>query len=815
MNGSQALGYLARKDKWFLGGGKKVIWAPEFPLWLDQPGFWDHACYLDYRVGPLFAVSIVDERGREVHLNRIERYWQPDHSSQLYRDRSRDLTVQERRALLPWDVLASSFEISHLLKQAQTFNIVVWTAQERFESQGIYELDGGRVRQKDSTVIWRRRIRDARVPRKPQNLDEGVLMKYAVALGANRSAASFSIKTSDRQPNYPRWNYSPFYEKLAEHGGLGNETPESLDPDYGGLTYFGLHFKVTIPPGGRAGITFYAAIAGSEEEALVNLRVARRREDLGRRQPPPEILESEDPVPVPPTETPERDRRPTFPAKRHWREYFEGVPDFTCSDPFLQKYYWYRWYGLRLNTIKAGDDERLGLPYPCIFEGVNLGWFRQHITYSAQCHMLETKWMHDPALAQGSLLNFVENQLEDGSFPGVIKNIYQGDRSLRIGVAFYHANWGLAVRELHRVHPDMAFLEKIYKPLCDYLGYFNKARDAEHSGLYDVISMWETGQEFMSRYQEVDPKADQGGNFRLKGLDATVYIYELQQTLAWMAGELGRPEAGRWREMAAVTRKAVRQRMWNPETEFFYDVDPATGQRTTAKAAVGFYPFMAEGLAGPEHLNVFRKHLFNEDEFWTPYPVPTTSKDDSTYSPDGEWNGQRLVCPWNGRTWLMTNSHVAESLARAALDFDSSLQPKAVELINRFIRMLFLDGNLETPSSYEYYNPVTGQAPFFRGTEDYMHSWIVDLIIKYVVGIQPGDAGRVRVRPLPFNLDYFTLDRLKVAGHWLKITWRKSESVEWEALNQPNRNPVGLTVWVDGAKVAQQPSLEPFEITLD
>jgi hypothetical protein len=142
------------------------------------------------------------------------------------------------------------------------------------------------------------------------------------------------------------------------------------------------------------------------------------------------------------------------------------------------------------------------------------------------------------------------------------------------------------------------------------------------------------------------------------------------------------------------------------------------------------------------------------------------------------------------------------------------LQLKAVELINRFIRMLFLDGNLEWPSSYEYYNPVTGQAPYFRGTEDYMHSWIVDLIIKYVAGVQPGDEGRLRVRPLPFDLDYFTLDRLKVGGHWLKITWRKSASVIQQALNEPNHNPVGLTVWVDGEKVANSASLGPLEIKL-
>ncbi len=816
MNGNQVLGYLARSDKWFLGGGKMVLFAPEFPLWLDQPGFWDHACYLDYKVAPLFTVSIVDERGQEVRPQMTERFWQPDHSSHLYRDRRRDLTITERRALLPWDVLCSTFEFTHALKQTQTYDLIVWSAQERFESQGVYELEGCRVRPHDGTLIWKRRVRDPRTPFNPEAPDEGVMMRFAVALGANRSATSYGIKTSDRQPNYPRWHYSPFYEKLAEGGGLGNEAPSTLDPQFGGLTYFGLHYKITVPAGERVQFSVFAAIAGAEEEALVNLRASRRGDRFERGQVQ-EAAPGDAPRPqnaaAQPAKTPiGEDRRPTWPSKKHWRDYFEGVPNFSCSDPLLQKYYWYRWYGLRLNTVTS-RDERLGLAYPCIFEGINLGWFRQHITYSAQCHMLETLWMHDPSLARGSLLNFVQNQLEDGSFPGVIKNIYQGDRSLRIGVAFYHANWGMAVRELHRVHPDRAFLERVYGPLGRYVGYFHRMRDADRTGLYDVNNHWETGQEFMSRYQQVDPQADLGGELRLKGIDATVYIYQLQDTLAWIAAELGRSrdEIEGWRAMAARTRQAVLEKMWNPADEFFYDVNPATGQRLTAKTAIGFYPFMSPGLAGREHLGVFTRHLFNEAEFWTPYPVPTTSRDDATFSPDGEWKDQRLVCPWNGRTWLMTNSHVAEALCRASLDLDPTLQPRAVEFLNKFIGMLFLEGDPNRPSSYEYYNPITGQAPYFRGTEEYMHSWIVDLIIKYVAGVQPEDGGRVQIRPLPFGLDYYDLDNLQIAGYKLRVSWRKSAQVGGPGLAEA---PVGLAVWADGELVAQRPTLGPLEFKL-
>ncbi|MER3459367.1 MAG: hypothetical protein C4309_12720, partial [Chloroflexota bacterium] len=74
-----------------------------------------------------------------------------------------------------------------------------------------------------------------------------------------------------------------------------------------------------------------------------------------------------------------------------------------CSNPYLERAYWYRWFGLRLNAIGTGG--RFNLPHPCIYEGVNAGWFRHAISYSAQAHIRELRWRHDPALAQGSLLN--------------------------------------------------------------------------------------------------------------------------------------------------------------------------------------------------------------------------------------------------------------------------------------------------------------------------------------------------------------------------------------------------------------------------
>ncbi len=91
----------------------------------------------------------------------------------------------------------------------------------------------------------------------------------------------------------------------------------------------------------------------------------------------------------------------------------------------------------------------------------------------------------------------------------------------------------------------------------------------------------------------------------------------------------------------------------------FYDVDPTTWRTTGVKAAVCFYLYMTDIVTG-KHLEGLRRHLFNPKEFWTKYPVPTLSLDDPFFNPNAEWKGKRLPCPWNGRVWPMTNSHLVE-----------------------------------------------------------------------------------------------------------------------------------------------------------
>jgi hypothetical protein len=483
---------------------------------------------------------------------------------------------------------------------------------------------------------------------------------------------------------------------------------------------------------------------------------------------------------------------PVARAEAAWRDYFAGVPSFTCSDPFFETAYWYRWYGLRLNRL---DNDEWNAPYPAVCEGI--GMFRNIISYSAQCHMRECRWLHDPAVARGSLLNFVHNQAPSGFLPG---HIYS---NRRLDTSMYHANWGASLLAVAAVHADdgQQFLARVYEPLARYRDYFARERDREGSHLYDVIDQNETGQEYMSRYLAVDEHADQWGELRLKGVDSTVYLYELEAALAWAAERLGRPdEAARWRAEAAATGAALRRAMWQAEAARFADLDPRTMTPTAAKAAVHFYPFFTD-LVGAEHLPAIYRHLLDPEQFWTPWPLPSSSVDDPFFSAEPEWKGKRHSCPWNGRVWPMTNSHVAEALVGASR-LDPALREVAAEFIRRFVLLLFTDQDPARPNCWEHYHPYLGTGSAYRGIDDYQHSWVVDLIIGYLCGLQPHPDGRLVIDPFPFAVERFALRDARVRGHVIDITWAA------------DTGPESFRVVVDGRVVLTAPERQRLELTL-
>jgi hypothetical protein len=717
---------LGRADKWYLSCGDGIIWAPSFPRWLHLPGFWDEALVHYHPFAPLFTIALVGQDGNELRLSPTDRKWYP-HKLTVDWQAECGVDFAEERYALPGGRLTSLWRAvdGHVFsenRKLDSLHLVAYTAQPGEDITTLEGLAHG------NGISWRRTLSDQR--KVPLDVTATLTARPEDFTGELRIAAL----RSEGQQNPPAWMHTPFWEHWARgrDGCLTNEV--RLE----GISNSGLIYAaVEVPLNHVAG----SAVEFSIELVPVLDETAERRNG----------------------ETAKRHSDPVV----HWESFFDSFPRFACSDPHLTRYYDYRLYGLALNRL-SGDCGNVH--HPAIAEGI--GYFHVPITYSAQCHMWETRWSRSPAIAHGSLLNFLEHQRDDGSLHG---RLYTNHLQ---GTDFYHANWGDAVLAVDAVHPETGFLKRAYDGLCRYARWLDDTRDPEQSGMYDVVNHYETGQEYMSRYQFVSPNADVDGwdpKLRLKGIDVTVYTYQLKRSLQQMAAQLGRSaDAESWARGADRIGAAILGTMWDADAQSFSDVEPATKHRTGAKSAVCFYPLLTD-LLDDTAVNALADRLRDPREFGTEYPVPSSSVTDPYFNPCAEWRGKRHNCPWNGRTWPMTNSHVIEGLLRQWHGGRRDVGELAAHILVRFVRMMFFGGDVARPNCFEHYNPFTGHPSVYRGIDDYQHSWVLDLLIRGVAGLEPRPNG-ILVDPLPMAVNHVGLRDACVCGHEIQIQ-REGEDV--------------------------------------
>ncbi len=719
-DGPARLRALARPDKWFLSAGDGFLWAPPFPRRLDRPGFWDTAHVYHFPIEPLFSVALVGDDGRERLLRRTSMDWRPDRLEVRWEGPG-NVRLTELRYVLPGGRFCSAWWADEKTDQGSALDgasLVAFTAVPGPNVRDLGRLGAG--------LRWRSTLFD----RRRESLDvtltlEAVLLPPKERNGGSpgadpdRDAAAEATRCAALRSEggaEPHWDLTPFVELWRGDGttrGTLGDGPTSLD----GVSDRGwAHLAVALPLDELApdrGVGFVHQV---------------RPEALGGAPRPD---------------------RAVPPLPRHsadaWSRAIEAYPRLSSSDPYLARYFDYRIYGLHLNRIAGGGGR---IPHPAVAEGIE--YFHLPITYSAQCHMMETRWSADPAVARGSLLNFLAAQRPDGSLPG---RLYVNHET---GEDFYHANWADAAFAVDAIHPDRAFLEAAYAGLARYADWMRRERDPESSGMVTVVNHYETGQEYMSRYLAVDPSSDVTEwepRLRLKGVDVTVYAYQLLRGLEAMAARLGRnDDVDTWSARATRVGRAIREEMWDEEAGIFSDVDGATGRRTGVKAAVCFYPLLTD-LLEDAHVDRLLGHLSDPASFATPFPVPSSSADDPLFSAEGLWKGKRHNCPWNGRVWPMTNSHVVEGLLRQWHRGRAAAGPTAGHVLSRFVRMMFHEGDLARPNCYEHYNPRTGHACVFRGIDDYQHSWVLDLLARGVTGVEP-TAAALRIHPLPMGLEH-------------------------------------------------------------
>ena len=246
-------------------------------------------------------------------------------------------------------------------------------------------------------------------------------------------------------------------------------------------------------------------------------------------------------------------------------------------------------------------------------------------------------------LAENTVNLFIDRQTDDGQLPfAVMRSGTVRYSQIQECVSFYSL-----CLEVWRMDHDDAFLLKAYESGKKWDSWLRRHRMTTGRGLVEMFFGYDTGHDNSGRLEGIACP----GNYALNGVeqnasvlppddgitpilapDMNSNLYGNERSLAEMARILGKAEeAEEWKRRAADVKSNLFERCFSEEDAFFYDAD-RNGKLRRYKSSTIFHLFMEKVLNMDEDAEligrIYREHLKNPEEFWTPYPFPSMAVND-------------------------------------------------------------------------------------------------------------------------------------------------------------------------------------------
>jgi Mannosylglycerate hydrolase MGH1-like glycoside hydrolase domain len=251
----------------------------------------------------------------------------------------------------------------------------------------------------------------------------------------------------------------------------------------------------------------------------------------------------------------------------------------------------------------------------------------------------------DPALAANNHRVFFHLQRADGYLPYCVR--FDRTESSQIQMAVPIAAPALELS--YRLRQE-EFLVRAYDACAAWDQWLVRYRITRGTGLCEVFCGYDTGQDNSPRFKGLPwkcPNDDARLCPRIPGMprlapDLSATVYGGRTPLAKMAQQLGRePEAAHWLEKAEAIRAAIMKHCFDPDSLCFYDRD--TQNRFVEVRGVALLRVRGEHVVDAKLFEeIYRRHIQNPKEFWTPFPFPSIAADDPLFDrslPLNSWGG--------------------------------------------------------------------------------------------------------------------------------------------------------------------------------
>lgn len=283
----------------------------------------------------------------------------------------------------------------------------------------------------------------------------------------------------------------------------------------------------------------------------------------------------------------------------------------------------------------------------------------------------------------------------------------------------------ISVEYIYKKDHDKEFLREVLPKLAAHHRWLLENRDIDHDFLISIISPNESGMDelpvfqvaagytglettrlhytyrkgdFLNhRYRFNNKKILEKDYFNVEELLFNTVFIESARSLSRLFEEIGnKHEASFFKSTADKSEKTLLTKCWDDTDKIFYSLYKKDEKFARVKTVASLIPLFLDGLKGEKLKTLIENHLLNPNEFYTPYPFPSVSKDEKYYVPhDTPLHQVKLL--WRGPTWIATNWFVVKGLQKHGYD------NIAKDVVGKMKMMI------EKHGFREYYNPETGE----------------------------------------------------------------------------------------------------------
>lgn len=476
--------------------------------------------------------------------------------------------------------------------------------------------------------------------------------------------------------------------------------------------------------------------------------------------------------------------------------YEANIPFVDLPDEAIRDTYYYRWRVVKHALKYTGPDEGWILSEflgPVGYSAPNGG-----IVAAAAHHIREARWLRDSRY----LDDYIDYWLR-GSGAGpkpatdfLNKNTTDWAHQYSFWIAdavvaraSADGRWDFAVDRL----PELQRQWEGWAPQFD-----------EELGLYWQTPVWDAMEYTASSYQSDDPY--HGGDGFRPTLNAYQYgdARAIAALLRRRSGPGDRDAARRWESRAEALRTSQERLLWDEQDRFYKHVmrDGNPDRRRIAdREQIGFVPWYFH-MAPAENAEAWAQ-LTDPQGFHAPYG-PTTVERRSPWFMHEALDG---CCRWNGPSWPFSTSHTLTALANLLIDYPAQPWIGPDDYLAALRSYALTHRRNGSPYVAEAHHPDEDRWIYDgRGhSEDYNHSTFNDLVLSGLLGIRPQPGPEVEIAPLaPASWDRFAVENLPYQGRNLTVLWDRDGTAYGRG--------TGLTVWLDGRRIHQQPGLRPVRL---